>query len=168
MNLEHLPPAVESLRSYILAFNPVIIAMESVLEEYDVTEAAVRARFETHFRKTPEEMSQQHVKDNSIDGYLQKFKAANSSYHPSRMEHLGRRFYFITDTENGKEEKRWYRFLIVHGYMVVTIDEITHSIGEVIDRAIVDDIALQIGWRRYSTWPVQGPQPSKLFIAKKI
>lgn len=166
MNLEHLPPAVEALRSYILAFNPVIIAMENVLEEYDVTEAAVRARFEAHFRKTPEEMSQQHAKDNSIEGYLRKFKEANSNYHPSRMEHLGKRFYFIVDAKDGGEEKRWYRFLIVHGHMVVVIDEITHSIGDVMDREIVDDIALQIGWKRYSHWPERGPQPSKYFVEK--
>ena len=161
MNLEELPEAVEALYSYIVAFNPILTSMERVLEEYDVTEAAVRARFEAHYRLTPEEVAQRHVTDHTIDGYLNRFRQANSDYHPSRIEHLGKRFYLIVDDKEGGEVKRWFRFLIVHGAMAVVVDEVTNRQGEIYDSEILDDIARQIGWKRWSHWPEVGPQPSR-------
>lgn len=161
MNLEHLPEAVEALYSHITAFNPVGISMECVLEDYDVTEAAVRARFEAHYRLTPEELAQRHVTDHTIDGYIKRFGEANSDYHPSRLEHLGKRFYMIVDDKEGGEVKRWYRFLIMHGLMAVVVDEITNRQGEIYDSELLDDIARQIGWKRWSHWPDVGPQPSR-------
>lgn len=158
MDLKELPEAVEALYSYIVAFNPVLTGMGRVLEEYDVTEAAVRARFETHYRLTPEEVAKRHVADHTIDGYLNRFRQANSGYHPSRIEHLGKRFFLIVDDKEGGEVKRWFRFLIVHGAMAVVVDEVTNRQGEIYDSTILDDIARQIGWKRWSHWPDVGPQ----------
>lgn len=169
MTLEDLPTATEALYRQIVGFQPIIIAMSNVLAEYDVTETAVRARFEAHYRVTPEEVARRHVEDHTINGYLERFREANSNYHPSRMKHLGKRFYFIVDDRRtGGEVKKWFRFLISHGQMVVTVDEITHSLGDVLDSLVIDDIARQIGWKRWSHWPDVGPQPSKLFGDKRI
>ena len=161
MNIDQLPEAVEALYSYIVAFNPIGASMERVLEEYDVTEAAVRARFERHYRLTPEDVAQRHITDHTIDGYLKQFRQANGDYHPSRIEHLGKRFYLMVDDKEGGEVKRWFRFLIVHGVMAVIVDEVTNCQGEIYDSKILDDIARQIGWKRWSHWPDVGPQPSR-------
>lgn len=161
MNLDELPEAVEALYSDIAGFNPVIIAMEKVLQEYDVTEAALRARFETHYHFTPEELARRHIVDNTLDGYIRRFRAAHGDYHPSRIEHLGKRFCLTVDGKEGKGIKKWYRFLISHGLMVIVVDELTHRQGEIYDTKIIDDIARQIGWKRWSHWPDEGPQPAR-------
>lgn len=169
MTLEDLPIATEALYRGIVGFQPIVIAMSNVLAEYDVTEAAVRARFETHYRVTPEEVARRHVEDHTIDGYLERFRAENSHYHSGRLEHLGKRFYFIVDDrKTGEQVKKWFRFLISHGQMVVIVDELTHSLGDVLDPLVIDDIARQIGWKRWSHWPDVGPQPSKLFGDKRV
>lgn len=161
MDLEQLPEAVEALYGYIIEFNPVTISMERVLKEYEVTEAAVRARFETHYRLTPEEVAQRHVADHTIEGYLKRFRDAHSDFHPSRIEHLGKRFFLIVDDKDGGEVKKWFRLLIIHGSMAVVVDEVTNRQEEIYDSEILDDIARQIGWRRWSHWPDLGPQPSR-------
>lgn len=168
MNLDDLPEATKRLHDLIVDFEPVAMAMEAVLRNFDVTEAAVRARFEAHYRITPEELATRHTQDNSIDGYIREFKRKHSDYHPSRLQHAGERFYFIVDDKKtGKEVKRWYRFLIHHGLMAVIIDEVTHTHGDVLDPLVLDDIARQIGWKRWSHWPDVGRQPSKLFGDKR-
>ena len=55
MDLSQLPSAVEDFHAAILESKPILIAMIEILREYDVTEGAVRARFEAHFRLTPEQ-----------------------------------------------------------------------------------------------------------------
>ena len=55
MDLNQLPSAVEDFHAAILESKPILIAMIEILREYDVTEGAVRARFEAHFRLTPEQ-----------------------------------------------------------------------------------------------------------------
>ncbi len=164
MNLEDLPPAVEMLHDLIIKFRPMGIAMEEVLAEFDVTEEAVRARFEAAYRITLEELGVRFALDHTIEGYLDRFRETHSNYHPSRIEHLGKRFYLVVDDRRtGREIKKWHRFLISHGLMIVVVNELTLKQGEIGDNEIIDDIAWQIGWKRWSDWPEQGPQPSRMF-----
>jgi hypothetical protein len=163
VDLEQLPEAVEALRSEILAFQTLKTAMKNVLADHDVTEAAVRARFEQHFKLTLEEFAGQHIKDNTIEGYVRRFKEANSDRHPSQLEHCGKRFYMIVDRRDGGEEKRWFRFLICHGLMAVVVDELTNLPGEIYEPTFIDDIAWQIGWNRWSHWDNVGSRPSRIF-----
>lgn len=161
MNLAELPRAVQALHTDILALTPVAVAMERVLDDYDVTEAAVRARFEAHYRLTPEEVAIRHPEDNSIDGFIKQFREANPQIHPSWRKHVGKRFYLIVDDKDGREVKKWFRVLTEHGLMIRVVDEVTHRVGEIGDSGIIDDVARQIGWKRWSHWPDVGPQPSR-------
>ena len=161
MNLSQLPGAVEALRELILSGQAYKLAIDDILEDYDVTEDAVRARFQQAFGFTPEVLAARHAKGLSIDTFITRFKQANLTRHRSHLLHTGKRFYMKSDVDT---EKRWYRFLISHGHMVVIVDEISLSVGHVLDREFIDDIAWQIGWQRWSDWPVQGPQPSRVFV----
>lgn len=152
MDLNQIPLAAEALHAAIRSFRTVKDAMLEVLAEFDVTEAAVRARFEKHYRLTPEEVAQRNVTDFTIEGYLEKFKKANSNYHPSRIKYLGKRFYFMIKGNDGREEKKWFRFLISHGNSVTCVSELTHREAEIVDSAVLDDVARQIGWKRWPHW----------------
>lgn len=153
MNLSHLPAATRALYDGLVARMLLDEIMREVLEEFDVTEGAVRARFHQHYGQSPEEVLKQYAIDKSIERFLEDFREKNTNYHQSRTRFLGARFHLTNrDVKSDVEEKRWYRFLISHGQKVVIVDEITQRVGEVLDNETINEIARQIGWKRWAHW----------------
>lgn len=149
MNLDELPQAVEDLRNGILSYEPLSEVLAEVLKNYDVTEDALRARFEQHFGLSVEEFAARNVRDNTVDGYVVRFRKDHSHYHPSRFKHINKRFWLESDAPDGTVIRKPYRFLATYGTGIFCISEQTRQISEIFDRDILNDVAAQIGWQRF-------------------
>ena len=144
MDLEQLPEAVEALSVALRSFRPFKAALTFVLTEFDVTEAAVRARFEAHFRVTPEEFARRHDESRSIETCLRKFREV-AGVRATLLRHHGERFYVVAEAENGRVAKHWHRVLVDKGTVIECVNETTQVRAEFRDSILMDQIRSQIG-----------------------